>query len=235
LYAPSELLKQVEKQARAEFGNQITYFESWHEEEYTTIIVEIRETALQIPVGDSIRQLINSIIGDEYIVALLVRPVESVGTTDGLFNFTYDGGLERFFINYYAPERPRSNPFVLSIYYYKMIEVIPMINLDAAEDFWRGLIRPVDETYATQQGVNSFCKELAPKLRDFLLNHLDFITHIAEAKGKQLQILAPQSIPLHQPSNGTEPNRTPRQKHRAREERKGARQKQVRRQPALAA
>jgi hypothetical protein len=242
LYAPSELLEQVEKQVKAQFNGEITGFEWWHEEEYTTIAVTIQQIALQIPVIRSTRQIIDSICSDQYIVALLVRPIESISESKGLFNLIYDGAGNVFSLDYYAPERSGlscpegTNPFTAPIYYTPKFSAISTIHLDSPVEFWKRLFDPINEVLAKKAGVHSFSKEtLAEELQYFLLKHLDFITHIAEAKGKQLQILAPQSIPLHQPSNGTEPNRTPRQKHRAREERKGARQKQVRRQPALAA
>jgi len=118
-----------------------------------------------------------------------------------------------------------------------MIKGMRRIYLDSPSELWAQLFRPIEETFAASQGVHSFSQQLAPDLRDFFLEHLDFIQRMIQASGEQLQILLPppQSIPLHQPSNGTEPNRTPRQKHRAREERKGARQKQALLQPALAA
>jgi len=198
LYAPSELVKQVEKQVRAEFGDQITHFEWFDEEEYTTIMVEIGKIALDQCVEHRTRHLINSIIGDQYIVALLVTPVESVGATDDLFNLIYEGAGNTFFIRYYAPERLGSsypfgaNPFSIPIHYLRMFEAVRTIQLDSASDFWERLVRPIDETYAKQWGINSFSKHtLASDWRDFLLEHLDFIKHIAQAKSKPLQIVEP--------------------------------------------
>ncbi|MGB0386824.1 MAG: hypothetical protein ACPGWR_18580 [Ardenticatenaceae bacterium] len=192
MYAPSNLLNQVEQQVRREFADQITYFESFHEDEYTTIMVEIRSTALQIPVGDRIGQIVDTIVADQYIVATSVVPIESVGSTDGLFNLTYYGGDETFFLDYYAPERPRSNPFRVSIYYYFMVDAVPTIHTDSAFQLWDRLFRPIQLKLAKHKGVESFCKHhLAFDLRDFLLQHLDFIKHIAAAKGKSLQIIEP--------------------------------------------
>jgi hypothetical protein len=207
LYAPSEQLDQVEKQVKSEFQDIITYFEWFYEDEFTTIIIEIGDTALQIPVMLRARQIINSICSDKYIVDLLVRPVESIDASDGLFNLTYEGGVPYFIIDYYPPERARSNPFVASVDYDTMIEAVPTIYLDSPSELWGRLFRPIQETFAQQQGVHSFCKKiLAPDLRDFLLKHLGFIEHIAKAKGHSLQILPPALItPLPQPSNGTEP------------------------------
>lgn len=206
MYVQSERLDKVKQQVTKEFGNQITSFEWWHEEEYTTIMVEIRSTVMQIPVGDRLRRIVNAVVGEQYIVVISVRPIETIGCTNGLFNLTYDGALETFFIDYYAPEQLRANPFSVSIYDGKMIEVISTIHLDSAEQLWERLIRPLDEKYAKHEGVNSFTKELlAEELRNFLLKHLDFIKHIAQAVNKPLQILdpVPQLAPLSR--NGTEP------------------------------
>jgi hypothetical protein len=212
LYAPSERLDKVKQQVTKEFGNQISSFEWWHEEEYTTIMVEIRSTVMQIPVGDRLRQIVKAVVGEQYIVSASVRPIETVGCTNSLFNLTYDGALETFFIDYYAPEHLRANAFSVSIYDGKMIEVISTIHLDSAEQLWERLIRPLDEKYAKHEGVNSFTKELlAQELRDFLLKHLDFIKHIGQAVNKPLQILAPVPQPSLLSSNGTgrEPQKWP--------------------------
>jgi hypothetical protein len=208
LYAPSELLDQIKRQVTSEFKDIITSFEWYHEEEYTSIYIEIRQIAWDERVDDYTHQLINSILGDQYIVPLLVRSIESVAATDGLFNLTYYGAGEHFRLDYYAPERPRANPFRASIYYYKMIEAVPTIYLDSPSELWGQLFRPIQETFAQQQGSHSFSKKiLAPDLRDFLLKHLGFIEHIAKAKGHSLQILSPALItPLPQPSNGSEPS-----------------------------
>lgn len=192
MYAPSNLLNQIEQQVRREFGDQITGFEWFHEEEYTTIMVEIRSTAMHIPVGHRVRQIVDTIVGDQYIVAITVSPIESVDCTDGLFNLTYHGGLEMFALDYYAPERPRSNPFRVSIYYYFMVDAAPTIYLDSPLQLWERLFRPIQIKLAKHQGIERFCKHhLASDLRDFLLEHLDFIIHIAAAKGKSLQIIEP--------------------------------------------
>lgn len=206
MYAPSELLNKVEQQMMSEFGNQITSFEWWHEEEYTTIMVEIRSTVVQIAVGDRLRQIVNAVVGSQYIVSASVRPIETVGCTNGLFDLTYDGALETFFIDYYAPDHLRANPFSVSIYDGKMIDAVRTIHLESAEQLWERLIRPLDEKYAKHEGVDSFTKELlAKELRDFLLQHLDFIKHIAQAVRKPLQIIEPVPQPSALSSNGTEP------------------------------
>jgi hypothetical protein len=229
LYAPSELLEQVEQQVRSEFKEQITYFEWWNEEEYTTILVSIRSVALQITVKDRIRQIVNTIIGHpdacEYIVPISVSAIESVDATDGLFNLTYHGaGSNSFFVHYYAPERSGSNPFKVSIYYRKMFDAVRTIQLDSPAQLWERLVRPIREVYAKQEGISSFSKDLlASDLRDFLLEHLDFIQHIAEAISfpvgakKPLQILEPAAVksPLPQPTNL--PRRRASYLHKARE------------------
>ena len=115
MYAPSELLEQIKRQVTSEFKDIITSFEWFHEEEYTGIYIEIRQIAWDERVDDYTHQLINSILGDQYIVSVLVRPIESVGTTDGLFNLIYSGAGNTFFIDYYAPERPRANPLKASM------------------------------------------------------------------------------------------------------------------------
>ena len=204
MYAQSEQLDQIEKQAASEFHKVITHFEWVHEDNFTTIIVEIRDTALQIPIMDRIREIIDSIIGDQSVVDLLVRPVESVNAFDGLFNLTYEGGIPYFIIDYYAPEcessssEHRSSSFMASIDYYTMIEAIHTIHLDSAEQVWDRLFRPIHSQLAKKAGIKSFSKSLAPDVRDFLLSHLDFIKHIADAKGDVLQILepAPQVVSL---------------------------------------
>jgi hypothetical protein len=193
LYPPSDLLDQVKKIALREFKEKITYFEWWNEDEYTTIMVEIREIALEIPVEDRIDEIVHAIIGhpdtSEYIVATSVSPIYRVGATDGLFNLIYDGGISVFFIDYYAPERARTNPFVLSFFYPRMFKGIRTIQLDSPAQLWERLIRPDDHTDAKQEGVLSFRKDvLAEALRDFLLKHLDFIKHISEATRNPLPI-----------------------------------------------
>jgi hypothetical protein len=214
LYAPSELLQQVEQQVRSEFKDKIVSFEWWNEEEYTTIIIEIREVAWQIPVDLRCGEIVYDIIGhpesSEYIVPILVRAIESVDATDGLFNLTYHGGgINSFFMDYYAPERSGSNPFILSFFYTRMFKALRTIHLDSASEFWERLIRPIDETYAKQEEVLSFRKNiLAEEWRDFLLKHLDFIKHIAEVTREPLQIL--EAVPIRrQSSNGTEPQPLP--------------------------
>ncbi len=206
MYASAELLNQVEKKVKVEFGDQVTNFEWFHEEEYTTIMVEIRETVMQIPVIDRTRQIINCVIGEPYIVALLVTPIESVGCTDGLFNLTYEGGGSIFFIDYYAPERSRSRPFQLTAFYTKMFEMVRTIHFDSASDFWERFIRPFDYKLAKKEGIASFKKDLlAEPLRDFLIEHLDFIKHIAEAVREPLHIFDPAPQPSQAlSSNGTQ-------------------------------
>ncbi|MGB0388954.1 MAG: hypothetical protein ACPGWR_29380, partial [Ardenticatenaceae bacterium] len=108
MYAPDELLEQVKKQVLTEFKHQIQSFQWFHEEEYTFILVEIGEIALQIPAIDRIHEIVYTIIGHpdscEYIVSISVRAMESVEATDGLFNLTYHGaGSNSFFVHYYAP------------------------------------------------------------------------------------------------------------------------------------
>ncbi len=200
MYAPPERLNQVEKQAKAEFGDQITYFEWWHEDEFTTIMVQIRSMALDIPIADRIREIVNSLIGDEYIVAISVSPVESVDATDGLFNLTFDGGVNSFFVDYYPAEHPEKKSFQIPIHNLKMFKAIRTIHFDSAQELWKGLIHPALPELAKQQAVNSFSKALlAEELRDFLLQHLDFIKHIAEATKKPLHVFEP----LLQSSNGS--------------------------------
>lgn len=237
MYAPSKLLEQIKRQVMDEFKEIITSFQWVHEEEYTGIYIEIEQMTWNQCVDDYTHQLIDSILGDQYMVSVLVRPIESVGVTDGLFNLTYYGASHIFFVDYYAPERARSNPFKTSIYYTKMIKAMRRIYLDSPREFWAQLFRPIKETLATSQGVHSFSKELAPDLRDFFLEHLDFIQRMVQASGEQLEILLPppQSIPLQQPSNGTEPKRMPRQKHVRRLEHGLAEKEQALLQPALAA
>lgn len=202
MYAPSELLNQVEKQTLAEFGDQITYFEWWHEDEFTTIMVEIRSIPLEIPVGERIREISDSLIGDEYIVAICVSPIESVNATNGVFNLTFDGGVNSFGIDYYPPERP--NRFMIPVHYLKMFKAIRTIHFDSAFELWEGLVHPALPKIAKEEQVESFSKQLlADKLRDFLLKHLDFIKHIAKARKKPLHIFEP--TPQLQQSNGTEP------------------------------
>ncbi|MGB0386982.1 MAG: hypothetical protein ACPGWR_19375 [Ardenticatenaceae bacterium] len=192
MYPPSELLLQVEKQVKAEFKDQVTDFEWLYEEEYTSITVRIRKTAWQKHVICRTRQIIDAIIGDPYIVALMVRPIERVGEADDLFNLVYNGGSNVFFVNYYAPERPRSTPFSPPIYYTQFMKAIRTIRLDSPFELWKGLFPPAYRRLAKKKGVTSFCaKNLAEELRDFLLKHLDFIESIAEATGRPLQILYP--------------------------------------------
>ena len=211
MYAPSELLEQIKRQVTSEFKDIITSFEWFHEEEYTGIYIEIRQIAWDERVDDYTHQLINSILGDQYIVSVLVRPIESVGTTDGLFNLIYSGAGNTFFIDYYAPERPRANPLKASIFYTRMIKGMRRIYLDSPSELWAQLFRPIQEVLAKRQGVNSFCKDLAPDLRDFLLEHLDFIERMIQASGKTLQILPAPVTPLLQSENGQKPS--PARKH----------------------
>lgn len=199
MYAPSELLNQIEKQALAEFGDQITYFEWWHEDEFTTIMVHVRSMALDMVVDDYISQLIDRVIGDQYIVALCVSPIESVDATDGPFNLTFDGGVDCFFVGYDPPERSERARFQIPIHYLKMFKAIRTIYFDSAQELWEGLVHPAREAYAKQEGIHSFSKALlACKLRDFLLQHLDFIKYIAEATKKPLHVFEP----LLESSNG---------------------------------
>ena len=211
MYVPYELLEQVEKQVKAEFNGLITRFEWWHEEEYTTIVVEIDDITWDLRVEDRGRQLINSIIGDGYIVSLHVTPIESVGSCDDLFHLTYYGSGNTFFLDYYAPERPRANPLKASIFYTRMIKGMRRIYLDSPSELWAQLFRPIQEAFAKRQGVNSFCKDLAPDLRDFLLEHLDFIERMIQASGETLQILPAPVTPLPQSENGQKPS--PARKH----------------------
>jgi len=200
LYAPSELLNQVQKQAKASFGDQITHFEWWHEDEFTTIMVVIRSIALEIPVADRIRQIVNSLIGDEYIVAIGVSPIESVDATDGPFHLIFDGGVNCFFVDYYPSQRPERTRFQIPIHYTNMFKAVRTIHFDSAKELWEGLVHPAREVYAKQEGIHSFSKALlAGKLRDFLLQHLDFIKHIAEARKKPFHVFEP---PLES-SNGS--------------------------------
>ena len=203
MYAPSEQVEQVKKQMMKEFGDQIISFEWDYEVEFTGIYVHIRSTALQIPIGDRLYDIINTIIDDKYIVSAGVIPVESVNATDGLFNLTCTGGTN-FFADYYPAGRARDKPYITPIHYLRMFKAVRTIHLDSAEQFWDRLIRPLDEKYAKHEGFNSFTKELlAEALRNFLLEHLDFIQHIAEAVRRPLQILDPQSQPAPLSSNGT--------------------------------
>lgn len=208
MYAPSELLAQVKEQVKAEFGDQITGFEWFYEEEYTTIMVEIRETVMHIPVGDRIGEIVNEVVGDGYIVVISLTSIETVGCTDGLFNLKFNGGIDVFFIEYYAPERPTDAPFRLTAFYSKMFEAVRTIHFDSPTQLWRRLVSRSREVYAEQQGVTSFRRDvLAADLRDFLIEHLDFIKHIAEATREPLHIFEPAPKPAAaiQSSNGTEP------------------------------
>jgi len=210
------LLDQVKKEVMSEFKEQITHFEWFHEDEYTLITAEIGEIALQIPLGNRMRQIANDIIGhpdaSQYIVPISVRAIESVDATDGLFNLTYHGaGSNSFFVHYYALEREQSRPFKVLIPYRQMFDAVGTIHLDSPARLWEQLIRPIDETYAKHYGIHSFSKELlAKELRDFLVKHLDFIKHIAEVTGKLLQILEPAPrASVAQSTNGTEPKPPP--------------------------
>lgn len=200
MYAPSELLEQVERQVRAEFNDQITSFEWWNEDEYTTIMVDIRELAWQIPMSIRCSDIVHDIIGDpdtsEYIVATCVSAIESVNATDGLFNLTFHGaGINSFFLHYYAPEREGTTPLKVSIHYTKMFDAVRTIKRDSPARFWQRLFA-AREAYAKRQGVPSFSGDvLAKELQDFLLKHLDFIKHVAAATKKSLQILEPVPIP----------------------------------------
>ena len=206
LYPPSELLDQVEQQMMDEFADQIISFEWLYEVEFTSIYVQIRSTAstaLQIPIGDRLYEIIHDYFGDEYIVAGSVTPVESVNATDGLFNLTCTGGTN-FFVDYYPPERARDKPYLTPIHYLRMFDAVRTIHLDSAEQLWERLIRPLDEKYAKHEGVDSFTKEqLAEELRDFLLQHLDFIKHIAQAVNKPRHIIEPVPQDSLFSSNGT--------------------------------
>ena len=202
MYAPSERLNQVKKQALAEFGDQITHFEWWHEDEFTTIMVEIRSIPLEIPVADRIREIVNSLIGDQYIVALCVSPIESVDATDGPFQLIFDGGVNSFSVDYYPPERPERTRFPIPIHYLKMFKAVRTIHFDSAKQLWEGLVHPALAKLAKQEGIHSFSTELlACKLRDFLLQHLDFIKHIAEARKKPFHVFEP--APPLESSNGS--------------------------------
>ncbi|MGB0388313.1 MAG: hypothetical protein ACPGWR_26135 [Ardenticatenaceae bacterium] len=204
MYPSAELLNQVQQQVLAEFSDQITYFEWFYEQEFTAIMVEIRSIGMDIPVADRIRQIVNAIVGDQYIVSICVSPIESVGCTDGLFNLTYNGGINVFFIEYYAPERPRTNPFKLSAFYTKMFEAVRTIHFDSAEQLWRRLVNFARQAYAKEQGVTSFREDvLAEPLRDFLIEHLDFIKHIAEAVREPLHIFEPAPPPIKPHSSTT--------------------------------
>ena len=122
----------------------------------------------------------------------MVRSIERVGEADDLFNLVYDGGGHVFFVKYYAPERPRSTPFSVSIYYTRLIKGVRMIHLNSAFELWQQLFPPVVSRLARREEVHSFCaKNLAEEWRDFLLKHLDFIESIAEATGRPLEILHP--------------------------------------------
>ena len=214
MYAPSEQLQQVEKQIRAEFKQLITSFEWFNEDEFTSIIVELGKMAGHIQVEQRCIQIINSIIGNGYIVSPLIRPIESIDQPDGLFNLTYSGASNNFLIDYYAPEYARlscpsgKNRFRTTIYYIKMIKALRTVHFDSPTEFWAQLFHPLEETFAKRQGVHSFCKELAPDLRDFLLEHLDFIERMIEASGETLEVL-PAPVSLLPPSslaNGRKPS-----------------------------
>ncbi|MGB0383709.1 MAG: hypothetical protein ACPGWR_02710 [Ardenticatenaceae bacterium] len=210
MYVPYELLEQVEKQVKAEFNGLITRYQWWHEDEYTTIVVEIDDITWDLRVEHRGVELINEIIGDGYIVSLHVTPIESIGEPDDLFHLTYYGSGNTFFLDYYAPERPRSSPFKTSIFYLTMIEGMRTIHLDSPPELWRRLFRPIKEVLAKRQGVHSFCKDLAPDLRDFLLEHMDFIERMIQASGKTLQILPAPVTPLpRNDHNGQKPSAAP--------------------------
>jgi hypothetical protein len=164
LYVPSELLLQVEQQVRAEFGDEITSFEWFYEVEFTGIYIEIRSLALQLPVSYRTDEIINESLGEEYIVSLSVSPIESVGCTDGQFNLSYEGGGESYWIDYYAPERPRTNPFVASIYYYTMNDAVRTIHFDSPTQFWERLFRPIHETLASKKASPPFPRMFWPKI-----------------------------------------------------------------------
>ena len=214
MYVPSEQLQQVEKKIRAEFKHVITSFESFYEDEFTSIIVELGKMAGHIEVEQRCIQIVNSVIGDEYIVSLLIRPIESIDQPTDLFNLTYSGASNNFLIDYYAPEYARlscpsgKNHFRTTIYYTKMIKALRTIHFDSPSELWSRLFRPIKEILAQRRGVHSFCKDLAPDLRDFLVEHLDFIERMIEASGETLQVL-PAPITLLPPSplaNGRKPS-----------------------------
>ncbi|MGB0385821.1 MAG: hypothetical protein ACPGWR_13455 [Ardenticatenaceae bacterium] len=222
MYVPYELLEQVKKQVLTEFKGKIISFEWFHEEEYTSILVQIGEIALQIPLDNRIHEIAYTIIGhpdsSEYIVPISVSATESVEATDGLFNLAYHGaGSNSFFVHYYAPERDPLRPFKVSVHYKKMFEAMRTIHLDSPAQLWKRLVRPIDETYAKHYKIHSFSKELlAEELRDFLLKHLDFIKHIAQVTNKPLQIIEP--VPILAESNGQSGQRVRTKKaHQARE------------------
>ncbi|MGB0383707.1 MAG: hypothetical protein ACPGWR_02700 [Ardenticatenaceae bacterium] len=207
MYVPYELLEQVEKQVKAEFNGLITRYQWWHEDEYTTIVVEIDDITWDLRVEDRTSELIDEIIGDGYIVSLHLTPIERVGKPDDLFHLTYYGSGDTFFLDYYAPERARSNPLKASIYDTRMIKGMRRIYLDSPSELWGQLFRPIQETFAKRQGVHSFCKDLAPDLRDFLLEHMDFIQRMIQASGETLQILPAPVSPLpRNDHNGQKPS-----------------------------
>lgn len=221
MYAPDELLNQVRKQLMNEFKQQIISFEWFHEEEYTTIMVQVREVAFDIPVRNRLREIVHAIIGhpdsSEYIVAISLSAAESVDATDGLFNLAYRSGSDSFFLYYYAPEREGANPFQVSILSRKMFDAVRTIHQDSPARLWEGLFRPIREVYAKRIGVESFSKDvLASQLRDFLLEHLDFIKHIAQATRTPLEIIEAMPMPsVPQSTNGT--GREHKRRHQARE------------------
>ncbi|MGB0388012.1 MAG: hypothetical protein ACPGWR_24620 [Ardenticatenaceae bacterium] len=209
MYVQSELLNKVKKQLKHEFKQQIISFEWFHEEEYTTIMVQVREVAFDIPVRHRLREIVNAIIGhpetSEYIVSISVSATESLDATDGLFNLAYRSGSDSFFLYYDAPEREGANPFKVSIGSWKIFDSVRTIHQHSPARLWEQLFRPIREAYVKRQGIESFSKEgLAEALRDFLLEHLDFIKHIAQATRTPLQIIEPVSMPkLSQSTNGT--------------------------------
>ena len=197
MYAPDELLEQLKKQVLSEFPDQIISFQWVHEQECSFVYVEVRKIALQIPLDDRISEIVYSIVGhpdnSQYIVPIHVWAVESIETTDGLFNLSYHGaGSNSFSVRYYPPEQDGLISFNLSIHYKKMFDAIRTIHLDSPAQLWERLVRPSREAAALRRGIEGFSKQrLAKELRDFLLKHLDFIKHIAEVTNQPLEILEP--------------------------------------------
>ena len=197
MYAPDELLEQAKKQALSEFPDQIISFDWSHEQECSFVYVEVGKIALQIPLDNRISEIVYRIVGhpdsSQYIVPIHVWAVESVDSTDDLFNLTYHGaGSHSFFVYYYVPGRDRLTPYQFSVDYKKMFDAMRTIHFDSPEQVWKRVVRPIDEKYAKYEEVHSFSKELlAEKLRDFLLKHLDFIKHIAKVINKPFEIFEP--------------------------------------------
>ncbi|MDD5367599.1 MAG: hypothetical protein PHQ40_00820 [Anaerolineaceae bacterium] len=162
-----------------------------------TIAVEIKDVAWQYYVTGICRTILREILEEPFSVSLLVIPVARIGESEGLFGLTYRGGVNSFFIHYYAPERQRNKPFTVPVYYRKLIDVLRIIptkkgpSLENAEAIWNRLFSTSYEVLARQQGIHTFtASNLAARLRQFLIDVIDEIKEIAESKGDRIALIS---------------------------------------------